>query len=87
MIPVEFPEQNTIFNKPESMTDEECGSMPAFRGEGHIVCCWKLSPKEIKEVAKTATIWVDIISASQPPICLRTNTPFVEKEVNNENTK
>lgn len=78
MKPVEFSEQNIIFTKPESMTDEECGSMPAFKGQGHIVCCWQLNAEEIEEVRKTGLIWVDIISNAQPPICLRTDTPFVE---------
>jgi hypothetical protein len=81
MIPVNFPEQNTVFTKPENMTDEQCGSLPTWIGNiqvsentsfPHVVSCWELSPEELEQVAKTGKIYLAIVG-HQPPVFL---TPF-----------
>lgn len=73
---VSFPHQNITFTKPENMTDEECGSLPAFKGEGHLISCWKLSEDDLKRVNETGIIWFDMLGNQQPPICLSTESPF-----------
>ena len=42
MTPTSFPEQNIIFNPPEGM-EERCDPLPAFRGEGQVISCWRLT--------------------------------------------
>ncbi len=81
MKPVTFPEQNISLGKPEGMTDEQCGSLPAFQGhdpEGFpvIVSCWELSPEELEQVQETGKIYLVVISPTQPPLSLRVDSPF-----------
>ena len=82
MTPIEFPQCNFTFLKPEEMTDDECGSLPVCRtkdGFGYpvIVSCWQLTPEELKEIADTGKIWLPITGASMTPVRLHIDTPFV----------
>ena len=74
---ISFPEQNIIFNKPESMTDEECGPLPAYRGEGQIISCWKLSPEDLAKVQETGAVWLSIVGLQQPPVWVGPDSPFI----------
>lgn len=75
---ITFPQQNVTFTKPESMTDEECGSLPAYRGEGQIISCWKLSPEDLNKVQETGIIWLSIVGSQQPPVWVGPDSPFIE---------
>lgn len=76
MIPVKFKEQNITFTKPESMTDEECGSLPAYRGDGRIISCWKFTLREWIKALFTGRVWFSVIGTGQPPIWLGPDKPF-----------
>lgn len=72
----EFPEQNMVFTKPQSMTDEECGSLPAYRGEGQIISCWEVTPEDLERIKETGVIWLSVSGAGQPPVYIGTEYPF-----------
>lgn len=77
MLPVKFKESNFTFNKPQEMTDEQCMSLPVFKGtdvEGMpvIISCWQLSKEDLEELAKTGQIWLTITGHGMPPVSLRT---------------
>lgn len=75
---IKFPEQNIVFTKPEGWTDEQCGSLPAYQGNGEIVSCWELSPDEIMTLRQNGgKLWLGICSNVQPPIFLTVTSPFV----------
>lgn len=86
MLPVTFPEQNTIYGKPEDMTDEQCVSLPAWKGDmlidenGNtapaIVSCWKLSKEDLEEINLTGQIWLCVTGTQLPPVSVFTENPF-----------
>ena len=76
MNPVEFKEQNTIFNKPQNMTDEECCSLPAYKSDEGIISCWQLSLLERIKILFKGQIWLFILSENQPPVWIGVDTPF-----------
>lgn len=72
-----FPEQNITFTKPQDMTDEECGSLPAYRGEGQIISCWEVTPEDLERIKETGVIWLYVVGAGQPPVYIGTEYPFI----------
>lgn len=80
MKPIKFKQQNITYTKPEGMTDEQCGSLPAYKYESGIISCWKMSLRERIKVLFTGVVWFDVVSQVQPPIWLGVNIPFIRKE-------
>lgn len=81
MLPTTFPEQNKIFVKPELMTDEQCYSLPAFKGKDAngfpvIVSKWMPSKEDIEAINRGEGIYLQITSDIHPPLCLFTENPF-----------
>jgi hypothetical protein len=74
--PIKFAEANIVFSKPDSMSDDECGSLPAHKYDNGIISCWKMSFKERIKVLFTGKVWFDVMSKFQPPIWLSVDTPF-----------
>jgi len=74
--PIKFKEQNTIFAKPESMTDEQCNSLPTYRDNTEIISCWKMGIKERIRVLFTGIVWLSIYGNDMPPVWLGTETLF-----------
>lgn len=77
MKPIKFKEQNVTFGKPADMTDEQCSSLPAYRGDGDIISLWKLSFIERIKILFTGRLWFCVHSLSQPPIWFDVNNPFI----------
>lgn len=84
MNPIKFKEQNFTYTKPESMTDEECSSLPVYKQNNEIISCWKMSFKERIKALFTGKVWFCVMSYSQPPIWLDVNSPFVSKSNTHE---
>ena len=80
MKPIEFPEQNVVYTRPEGMTDEECGSLPTFQGGGSIISCWQLDEWERQQVLESGVIWLHVITDRQPPVLLSVDYPFYDTE-------
>ena len=80
MKPIEFKEQNILYTKPADMTDEECGSLPAYKDGMNNISCWTMSIKERLKVLFTGVIWINVLGKGQPPIWLGVNTPFVSND-------
>lgn len=81
MIPANFPQVNMIFTKPDGLSDEECGSLPAYVGDASdgtpcIVSCWSLSPEELDQIQETGTIWLSVVGNQMPPVALFSDNPF-----------
>jgi len=83
MNPIEFNEQNKVLLKPESMTDEECKSLPVFSNGDECVSCWQLSDEEIEKLKETKCVWLGVLSGStQPPVFLSVDYPFETRKNN-----
>jgi hypothetical protein len=76
MIAVDFPEENITFTKPADMTDEECGSLPAYSDGTQVVSCWELTPEDLQRINETCRIWLGVCMPIPPPVWLTTENPF-----------
>ena len=67
MLPTTFPEQNKIYGKPETWTDEQCMELPVWEGQAPIddegnrspvvISCWRLSKEDLEEIQRTGDIF------------------------------
>lgn len=81
MIPVDFPEANCIFEKPEDMTEEQYEAVPARTckdsdGFPQVVTCWELSNEEREEVARTGKVYLGVVGGGLPAHWLSVFNPF-----------
>lgn len=69
MEPINFKQSNVKLGKPEGMTDEQCGSLPAFTDGKQVVSCWKMSFKERINALLFGRVWLSVQSGkTQPPV-------------------
>lgn len=85
MIPVEFPEKNFTFTKPENMTDEECSSLDVWKGSDSagtplIYSFWKFNKEDLDAIksGQSVGVWLCIVGVGMPPVSLQTETPFTK---------
>ena len=78
MKPVGFKEQTTLFAKPKSMMEGECGTLPAHIDllKNITTSCWEFSDEEIEVIKKTKKIWLTTFAVPPPPVTLQVNSPF-----------
>ncbi len=81
MLPTQFDQANFTFTKPEGWTDEQCMSLPVFKGtdtEGTpcIISCWRLSKEDLEDIQRTGVVWLNIIGHGMPPVSVFTENPF-----------
>lgn len=73
---IHFDEANTFFNKPETMTDEECYSVSAYLGEVEgrkfINTCWMPNKEDIEAILAGRPIVLQINGGIMPPVALFT---------------
>lgn len=86
MKPIEFPEANTVLNKPDEMTDEECMPLPVCVCRDSedlplIISCWEPTPEEWDTLRKQGRIYIAIVSEEyHPPLILFPGNPFDQVE-------
>lgn len=81
MTPARFKESNRVLRKPDSMTDEECGSLEVFTDGKGCVSCWRMSFIERLRALLFGRIWLGVISGdTQPPVWLLCRRNAWEKE-------
>lgn len=68
MKPVEFKEQNFVFQKPEEMTEEECASLPCYREAGQNISKWELNEEEKNHIMEHGYIFINVLGVIHPPI-------------------
>jgi hypothetical protein len=78
MKPIDFPEKNKTYTKPETMTDEECGSLHVFENEQLKISCWEFTPEEFLHAIFFRKIWLSVYMNVQPPVGLSAEFPFVK---------
>lgn len=77
MIPVDFPGANVLLTKPHNMTDEECSSLPAYKGideKGYPYYMVAIQPnkEDIEAIVKGRPIIVKVMSDIFAPMALIT---------------
>ena len=83
MIAIKFKEANKNLLKPESMTDEECGSLWVYSDGRQCISCWRLTWKERIKALLFGKVWLFVLSGySQPPVWLDCDdTVFVKEDM------
>lgn len=82
MKPIEFPEANTVLNKPDEMTDEECMPLPVCVCRDSedlplIISCWEPTAEEWDTLRKQGRIYIAIVSEEyHPPLIVFPGNPF-----------
>lgn len=81
MSPTEFPQQNNVIAKPESMTDEQCTGLPAYHYKDenqypNVLSCWQFTDEEWEEMSKTRKVWVNTMGVTVTPFALMGCSPF-----------
>jgi len=80
--PIEFPEANTVLNKPDNMTDEECMPLPVCVCRDSedlplIISCWEPTTEEWDTLLKQGRIYIAIVSEEyHPPLIVFPGNPF-----------
>ena len=82
MLAIKFKEANKNLLKPESMTDEECGSLWVYTDGRECISCWRLTWKERIKALLFGKVWLSVLSGhTQPPVWLACdNTVFVKED-------
>lgn len=80
LIPASFPQANMTLRKPDSMTDEECGSLQVYTDGGICISCWRLPLWARLKIMLTGKVWLGVLSGhTQPPVWLTTELPFIKE--------
>jgi len=67
-VPAEFPEANLVLGPPEGCEDSVL-PLQVRRLDGCLVSCWRFSPEELAEIARTGLVWLSVWgSQTQPPV-------------------
>jgi len=69
---IDFPESNITFGKPDNMTDEQCFSISAYKGDGFINTVWMPNKEDIDAINAGRPIILSIIGSGMPPVSLFT---------------
>lgn len=72
MMPVDFPEANTIFGKPKGMTDEQCSPISALVDDDSVRTVWLPNKEDIEAINAGRPIVLCIFGQGMPPVSLYT---------------
>ncbi len=81
MTPAKFKESNLVLRKPDSMTDEECGSLEVYTDGMTCLSCWRMSFRERLRALLFGRVWLWVVGGStQPPVALECKRSAFKKE-------
>ena len=78
MKPIDFQVSNCTFERPKSMTAEECNPLHTFRNEERVISCHALTEDDLKIMKKTRCVWLHVIGQGMPPVYIGAEYPFTE---------
>lgn len=82
MKPIDFPQSTKVLQRPSTMTEKECQSLPVWNDGKQCVSCWKLSFKECMKVLFHGKVWLGVLSGkSQPPVFLSGESVFMKAPI------
>jgi hypothetical protein len=70
MQPIDFPEKNRTFVKPESWTDQDCHPLHVQDVGDRLVSCWKPDEAERARLAAGAPVHLTVWGRGHPPVLL-----------------
>lgn len=82
MKPIDFSQSTKVLQRPSTMTESECQSLPVWNDGKQCVSCWKLSFKERIKVLFHGKVWLGVLSGkTQPPVFLSGESVFVKTPI------
>lgn len=77
MYPIDFEGANTNLVKPENMTDEQCYSLPAFRGEDEngfkfTLVAFKPNYEDLRALQEGRPLYLKVLGEGFAPVALFT---------------
>lgn len=63
---VGFEGANEILLAP--VGDDNCSDLECFKDGHNTISCWRLSERELEEIAKTGVVWFAAVGNTHPPI-------------------
>lgn len=81
MTPSEFEHQTKVLNRPEGMTDEECGPLPVYSDGTQCISLWRMSWRERISALLFGRIWLSVLwGDTQPPVWLSAERTVFNQE-------
>lgn len=77
-VPCNFEESNEVIDRPEGLTEEQCGVLSVFKAVDQktqlpcVVSCWKITQEELDEINRTGRIWLVLYGKTMPPAIVTT---------------
>lgn len=69
MKPIDFSQSTKILQRPSTMPESECQSLPVWSDGKQCVSCWKPTFKERVKILFTGKVWLGVLSGkTQPPV-------------------
>lgn len=82
MKPTDFKQSTKVLQRPSTMAESECQSLPVWSDGKQCVSCWKLSFKERIKVLFHGKVWLGVLSGkTQPPVFLSGESVFVKAPI------
>lgn len=69
MKPIDFPQSTKVLQRPGTMSETECQSLPVWNDGKQCVSCWKPTIKERIKILLGGNVWLGVLSGkTQPPV-------------------
>lgn len=79
MKPIDFPQSTKVLQRPSTMSERECQSLPVWCDGEQCVSCWKPSFKERVNILLGGKVWLGVMSGkTQPPVFVAGKRVFDE---------
>ena len=79
MKPIDFAQSTKVLQRPSTMTESECQSLPVWNDGKQCVSCWKTTFKERLNILFTGKVWLGVHSGkTQPPVFVSGESVFVK---------
>lgn len=83
MKPINFPQSTKVLQRPSTMSESECQSLPVWNDGKQCVSCWKPTFKERINIFFTGKVWLGVLSGkTQPPVFVSGIDVFEKPSVN-----
>ena len=80
MKPIDFAQSTKVLQRPSTMAESECQSLPVWNDGKQCVSCWKATFKERLNILLTGKVWLGVLSGkTQPPVFVSGESVFVEE--------
>lgn len=69
MKPIDFKQSTKVLQRPSTMAESECQSLPVWNDGNQCVSCWKPTIRERLMIALGGKVWLGVMSGkTQPPV-------------------